>query len=195
MGCHTWFGNKISCITQEDIDKIRKTTINRIKHSYIYNCTANKWLADIKEDLNELKKSEEDMNSDVYQFQLDFYSKMNSKEYFEKHKKQYVEDLEKLMDENTPKKELFKIFERHDMGFENKNDFYCLDECGWCDNYRVSGYPQGTFHSAEEAIKFLEEYDNGNNIMCGYENGMCDEIREIINNFFKKYPNGSIYYA
>ena len=39
------------------------------------------------------------------------------------------------------------------------------------------------------------KYDNGNNIVCDYKTGMCDEIREIVNDFFKQFPNGTIHYG
>ena len=146
------------------------------------------------DDLNS-SYNDEEKNGDLYKVELDIINKMNSKEYFDTHRKQYVEDLEKLKNHSTSKQELLEIFDRHDLAFNIENDDYSLWYCGWGDNFRVSGYPSGSFYNSDDAIKFLEGYDNGNNIVYDYKKGMCDEIRDIIKEFFKQYPNGSIHYG
>ena len=198
MGCHTWFNNKVSCITDEDVKKLREYHKRHVKNAYIYKCSLTKWLNDIKEDLKDFHETYKEPYDEMAQMELDMLTKMNSKEYYETHRNKYVEALKKLNDDSTSKEELLKIFDELDLAFSIKDDDYTLENCGWCDNYRVSGhpYPSGSFHNADEAIKFLEEYDNGKgNIVYDFKNGMCDEIREIIKEFFKKYPNGSIHYG
>lgn len=196
MGCHTWFNNKVSCITDNDIKKLKEYHKLHVKNAYIYKCSLTQWLSDIKKDLKDFHENYQEPYDELAQMEFDMLTKMNSKEYYEIHRNKYVEALKKLNDDTTSKDELLKIFDELDLAFNIEDDDYSLKNCGWCDQYRVSGYPRGTFHNADEAIKFLEEYDNGNgNITYDFKNGMCNEIREIIKEFFKQYPNGSIHYG
>ena len=59
---------------------------------------------------------------------------------------------------------------------------------------RVYDYPPEKFYDAESAIKFLEEYDD-KKIVYMEKEGMCDEIRDIIKEFFIKYPHGRLEYG
>jgi hypothetical protein len=126
---------------------------------------------------------------------------MNSKEYYEKSRGRYVKDLETLQNPRATKKQIFRIFKRHDLSFELNKDAtdgsYLLQDLGWNDNYRVSGhpYPCVTHHNAQEASEWLESYDNGHNIHFDGKNGMCQEIRDIVTEFFNEFPNGTIHYG
>jgi hypothetical protein len=73
-------------------------------------------------------------------------------------------------------------------------DAYDLSKMGWHDNFRVYGYPNESFYNAEDAINFLKEYDQDKVVYNGKE-GYCDEITDIIMNFFNEYPNGYIEYG
>ena len=187
MGCHTYFNNKVSCIKNKDIEALRKFHIDGIKRAYIYNVSLDEWISDHNEEIEDYKKwgdSDEVMR----------LSEIATREYYEKHHKIYEDDLKKLQDSSTSKDELLKIFERHSITFNIKDDDYSLFDLGWVDKYRVSGYPSGSFHTAEEAISFLENYKDGT-ITCNGKKGMSDDVREIIREFFKQYPNGSIHYG
>ena len=50
------------------------------------------------------------------------------------------------------------------------------------------------FYNADDAIKFLKEYDQ-NMITYKKKNGFCSEIENLITNFFNEYPNGYIEYG
>ena len=197
MGCHTYFNNKVSCINDSDIERLRKHYIKDIKKSFIYTCSLQQWLDSFKGDFEDLESSytEEEKESDLYKTEVNIIKNMASIEYYNNHHNQCVEDLKKLNNASTTRRELLDIFNRHDISFSIEDDDYSLWDYGWGDNFRVSDYVEGSFNNAKEAIKFLEEYDNGENITCGLQKGMCDEIREIITDFFKKYPNGSIHYG
>lgn len=202
MGCHTWFRNKISDMPQEHFDKLRKVHIKGIRKSYIYNCSCQEWLKGCEEELKELEKmfpTEESKHDDLYRMEYAMYKKHNSKEYYEKARGRYVKDLEILLNPKSVKRQVLGVFSRHDLSFDKdlKNGSYEMSDVGWHDNYRVSGnpYPCATHHNAEEAIKWLEEYNDGKNIICNLHEGMCDEVKNIITEFFNKFPNGTIHYG
>lgn len=201
MGCHTWFRNKVADMPPEHLERLRQYHIKGIKNAYIYKCSLGQWLADSNDELNDLEQefSEEEKKGKLYKMYRKSAEKWGTKEYYEKHRNQYKKDLETLQNPKATRLQLLRVFKRHDLSFEldryGKEGSYEMSNVGWYDQYRVSGYPGVTHHNAEEAIKFLEEYDNGNNIVCGYKTGMCDEIREIVNDFFKQFPNGTIHYG
>ena len=201
MGCHTWFRNKVADMPPEHLERLRQYHIKGIKNAYIYKCSLGKWLADAKEELKELEEefSEEEKKGEPYKTYRAGVEKFGTKEYYEKHRAKYVKDLETLQNPKATRLQLLRVFKRHDLSFDldryGRNGSYEMSVVGWNDQYRVSDYPSVTHHNAEEAIKFLEEHDNGSNIICGYTVGMCDEIRDIINNFFKQFTNGTIHYG
>lgn len=202
MGCHTWFRNKISDMPQEHLEKLRKRHIKQIKNAYIYKCSCQQWIDGCKNDIKDIEKSyteEEKKNDQMYKFELKLAKKMNTKEYYEKARGRYVKDLEILRNPNSTRKQLLRVFKRHDLSFELNKDAtdgsYLLEGLGWCDNYRVSGYPCVTHHNAQEAIEWLEAYDNGHNIHIDGKDGMCEQIKQIVTEFFKEFPNGTIHYG
>lgn len=202
MGCHTWFRNKLADMPKEHLEALRKRYIREIKKAYILNCSYEEWLKCHEDDLIDIEKrytEEEKKTNQLYKIELELIRKTKTREYYEKARKRYLKDLEILNNQTSPKKQLFGAFKKHDLSFELNKDAtdgsYSLDNLGWHDNYRVSGYPCVTHHNAKEAIKWLEEYDNGNNIECDYVKGMSCKIREIINKFFNEFPNGTIHYG
>ena len=200
MGCHTWFRNSIADMPLEHLEKLREKHIKGIKNAYIYKCSCEDWINSNKKTVAEIERTE-DKESDFYKSELSFYTKMGTKEYYEKARNKYVKDLEILQNPKATRKQLLRVFKRHDFVFElNKNatdGSYLLDDFGWGDNYRVSGnpYPCVVHHNAEEAIQWLESYDNGHNIYCDGKDGMCQDIKDIVTEFFAEYPNGTIHYG
>ncbi len=202
MVCHTWFRNKIADMPQEHLEKLRKKHIKDIKKSYIYNCSCQDWLNSCERQLqylNKLYPTDENKKDELYKIEFKLLQKENTKEYFEKARGRYVKDLEILQNPKLTRNQILKVFSRHDLSFDKnlKNGSYEMSTVGWHDNYRVSGvpYPCATHHNAEEAIEWLEEYDNGRNICCDMAWGMCDEIRYILVEFFNEFPNGTIHYG
>lgn len=193
----TWFRNKIDDMPQEHLDKLIKKHIRGIMKSYIYGVSFTQYRKDCDELMKCLEEDYEDKdkNDDFYKFEKEFLEKESTREYYEKSHNKYVKDLEILKNPNSTKKELIKVFARHDLSFSR--DSYLLQGLGWYNNYRIIGdeFTSVVHHNAEEAIKWLEEYDNGENIICNNKKGMSDEIREIIRDFFKQYPNGTIHYG
>lgn len=185
---------------QEHLEKLRQMHINRIKHAYIFNCSCEQWIKECKEDLKNLEESyteEEKKTNNHYKLEREMYEKMSTKEYYDKACNRYIKDLEILQDPKSTRKKLFGVFSRHNSSFDKdlENGSYGMSDVGWVDNYRVSGYPCVTHHNAKEAIEWLEEYDNGNNICCDMKWGMCDEIKTLITDFFNQFPNGTIHYG
>jgi hypothetical protein len=133
----------------------------------------------------------------MYEMELKWAKKRNSKEYYEKARGRYVKDLEILENPKSKRNQLLRVFSRHDLSFDKdlKNGSYEMTHVGWNDNYRVSGYPCAVHHNAQEAIEFLEGFDDNNKIRCGSKRGMCQEIRDIVINFFNEFPNGTIHYG
>jgi hypothetical protein len=144
---------------------------------------------------------EEKKTSQMYKMEIQICKKRNSREYYEKARDKYVKDLKTLQNPKATRKQILRIFKRHDFSFDLNKDAtdgsYSLSQFEWGDNYRVSGnpYPCATHHNAEEAIEWLENYDNGHNIYCNFKEGMCQEVRDIVIDFFNKYPNGTIHYG
>ena len=189
---------------QEHFEKLREIHIKQIKNAYIYKCSCQQWLKDCEEGLKDIEANyteEEKKTSQMYKMEIQMYKKRNSREYYEKARDKYVKDLNTLQNPKATRKQILRIFKRHDFSFDLNKDAtdgsYSLSQFGWGDNYRVSGnpYPCATHHNAEEAIEWLENYDNGHNIYCNYKEGMCQEVRDIIIEFFNKYPNGTIHYG
>jgi hypothetical protein len=193
MGCHTWFYNKISEMPIEHYEKMKAKIAKQCRNAYIVKCSCSEWVKGGEKELAHYNGK----NSEVDKSFAKFLKEISTKEYYEKKRNEYIKDAELLENPNTPRKKVLRIFAKHKVIFDKgtKDGYYELGEFGWHDKYRVYGYPDGNFKSAEEAIKFLEEYDNGNNIIYDFKKGMCDEIRDIINNFFKEYPNGYINYG
>ena len=180
---------------QEHLEKLRKKHIKGIKKAYIFNCSCQEWLDTCANILKDMKPRD----TDSYKMELSMYTKMNSKEYYEKKHNRYAKDLAILENPKSTRNQILKVFSRHDPSFDKdlKNGSYEMSGVGWCDNYRVWGnpYPCVTHHNAEEAIEWLEAFDNGNNICTDMTWGMCDELKEIIVDFFNEYPNGTIHYG
>ena len=195
MGCHTWFYNKISEMPNEHLSILKERTAKRCRDAYIVKTTFDKWLEGIEKDLEHYVGRES--KSDDDNFWLDFLNKAKSREYYDKTRNAYIKDAEILENPRTSTKRVLKLIAKYQELFDNdfENGYYGLGDFGWHDKYRVSGYPEGKFKSADEAIKFLEEYDNGDNITYDFKKGMCDEIRDVINNFFREYPKGCIDYG
>ena len=186
---HTYFNNKVSCISDSEIEKLRKHYIENIKSAYIYNVSLEEWLSSFEEDVIEDTEC-----ADLYEIEQKLKHEMCSEEYYNKQHARYVNDLKMLEDDSTPREELIKIFDRHDIAFSIKDDDYNLENLGWDDNYVINEYIGESFDDAESAIKFLESLDD-DKIECNGKKGMTDEVRGIINEFFKQYPHGSIHYC
>ena len=202
MGCHTWFRNKIADMPQEHLEKLKEVHIKGIKNAYIYKCSAETWIKDGEIGLKSLEEdypTDEDKKSELYKLEKKMLEKHTTKEYYEKAHGRYVKDLEILKNPKSTRNQILKVFSRHDLSFDKdlKNGSYEMSDVGWYDNYRVSGnpYPCVVHHNAQEAIEWLENYDNGKNIICDFKEGMCDEVREILVEFFNKFPNGTIHYG
>lgn len=197
MGCHTWFYNKISDIPNSHITKLREKAAKDIKGFYLYNCSYEKWVADRDEDIAEMMRLEHLDEQDKEW--LEQLKRTRTKEYFMEKLKEYDDRIKRFEDPDTPKEELLKLFSHQFVLFDADldNGYYNLSDWGWGDNYRVSGnpyYPDEKFYSATSAINFLENYDD-RLITYDMKEGMCDEIRNIINNFFNEYPHGMICYG
>lgn len=187
---------------QEHLEKLRKKYIREIKNAYIYKCSCQDWLNGCEYELkylNECYPTDEDKKSEFYKMEFEMYKKHSSKEYFEKARRRYVKDLEILQNPKSTRNQLLRVFSRHDLSFDKdlKNGSYQMSDVGWCDNYRVWGnpYPCATHHNAQEAIEYLEAFDNGHNVCTNMTWGMCDELKEIIVDFFNEFPNGTIHYG
>lgn len=189
----------------EHLEKLREVHIKDIKNAYIYKCSCQKWLNVLEEELKYIEQTyteEEKKTSQTYKMEIQMNKRMNSKEYYEKVRGRYAKDLEILQNPKATRRQLLRVFKRHDLSFDlNKtatDGSYLLQHFGWCDNYRVSGhpYPCATHHNAQEAIEWLENFSNGNNICIdGRPTRMCDELKEIIYKFFTEFPNGTIHYG
>lgn len=182
------------------MEKLREVFAKKVGNAYIYKCSMKRWIREAQEDLEEFKKAHKGKLTKLSPPDKVYYNilkKSCTEEYYKKHWRMYDDDLKILKDPKATRKQLLAAFSRHDLSFDEdiKNGTYEMSNLGWHDNYRVSGYPTVTHHNAEEAIKFLEEYDNGSNIQYDYTQGMCNEIRDIITNFFNEFPNGTIHYG
>jgi hypothetical protein len=186
MGCHTWFFNKIADIPPEHIKIYKERGAYTIRNSHIFKCTCKQFLDGIDRDLVDSRKRKDKNWTEILQ-------KMNSKEYYERAIKKYKKRLELFESDETDISKLIKAFsDEHILFGKTLDDYYEVPEYG--DNFRVYGYPPEKFYDAESAIKFLEGYDNKKITYEGRE-GMCDEIRDIITEFFNKYPNGKLEYG
>ena len=196
MGCHTWFANKISAIPQKHVEKLRKETAKNIRNAWIVQCSFDKWHKEMQDDIDELENRCGELSESDKSW-LKLLKEMNSREYYDKQRKKYVKDAEILENGASPVKKVLRVLARHNILFDKdlENGYYDLGHLGWGDNFRVYGYPHDKFYNAQDAIKFLEEYDNGKNITCDLKEGMCDEIRDIINKFFTEFPNGMLHYG
>ena len=188
--------NKISAIPQEHVEKLRKETAKNIRNAWIVQCSFDEWHKEMQDDIDELENKGEKMTESDKSW-LELLKEMNSRKYYDKERKKYVKDAEILENGASPIKKVLRVLARHNTLFDKdlENGYYDLGHLGWGDNFRVYGYPHDKFFNAQDAIKFLEEYDNGKNITCDFTEGMCDEIRDIINKFFTEFPNGMLHYG
>ena len=188
--------NKISAIPQEHVEKLRKETAKNIRNAWIVQCSFDEWHKEMQDDIDELENKGEKMTESDKSW-LELLKEMNSRKYYDKERKKYVKDAEILENGASPIKKVLRVLARHNTLFDKdlENGYYDLGHLGWGDNFRVYGYPHDKFYNAQDAIKFLEEYDNGQNITCDFTEGMCDEIRDIINKFFTEFPNGMLHYG
>lgn len=196
MGCHTWFSNKISAITQEHVDALRKSTAKHLRNAWVAQCSFEAWHKEMQEDIDELESRNGELSKSDKEW-LELLKKMSTKEYYDKERKKYLKDAEILENNASSIKKVLTVLARHNELFDKdlENGYYDLGNLGWGDNFRVYGYPPDEFYNAQDAIKFLENYDNGNNITYNFKEGMCDEIRDIINKFFTEFPNGMLSYG
>lgn len=196
MGCHTWFANKITAITEEHVEKLRNQTAKDIRNAWIVKCSFNEWHKEIQEDIDEMENDSKELSKSDKKW-LELLNKMNTNEYYEKKRKKYIKDAEILENISSPIKKVLTVLAIHNTLFDKdlENGYYDLSHLGWGDNFRVYGYPNDKFYNAQDAIKFLEDYDNGKNIVYDFKEGMCDEIRDIINKFFTEFPNGRLSYG
>ena len=195
MGCHTWFRNKISDMPQDHLVRLREKTARSCRNAWIVKCSYNEWAKDIDESINSYNDKKK--LSEYDKGYINLLKKRRTKEYYSNARNKYLDDAKALENDTTSKDKVLKILAKHNLLFDEdlKNGSYDLGDVGWHDNYRVYGYPNVTHHNADEAIKFLEEYDNGNNIQCDYIKGMCNDIKDIITSFFNEFPNGTIHYG
>lgn len=181
---------------QKHLEELREKTAKNIRKTWIVQCGLSEWLKEMQEDIDELENKGEKLTPSDKSW-LKLLKKMNSKEYYEKKRKKYLKDAEILEKGSSPIKKVLTVLSKHNTLFDEdlENGYYDLSDLGWGDNFRVYGYPPDKFFNAQDAIKFLEGYDNGKNITCDFKEGMCDEIRDIINNFFTEFPNGRLSYG
>ena len=199
MGCHTWFKNKISDMPQDHLVRLREETARSCRNAWIVKTSYDRWLNETKRDLDNFEKSHkkgEKLSKDDKSY-LGMLKKMSTRKYYDDKRNEYLGDAEALENPKTPRNKVLRVLAKHNFLFDGdlRNGYYDLGQFGWGDNYRVYGYPAGRFINAEEAISFLETYDNGHNVVYNMREGMCDEIREIINRFFVEFPNGYIDYG
>ena len=191
MGCHTWFSNKISDIPSEDVEVLRERCVREIEGAWIYRTPRGEFIASIKRDL------EDEIKNDGDKMWIDSLTKMSDPKYYDKKIRSYKRDIKILKDKNAKIRDVLRVLSKHMILFNKnlENGYYDLGYLGYGDNYRVHGYPEEVFYDAETAIKFLENYPQ-KMISSGMgKEGMCDEIRNIITEFFKKYPKGKISYG
>lgn len=191
MGCHTWFSNKIADIPSEHVETLRERCVKDIESTWIYSTPRGEFIASIKKEL------EEEINDDGDKMWIETLTKMSDPKYYDRKIKSYKRDIKVLKDKKAKTRDVLKILSKHMILFSKdlENGYYDLSDLGYGDNYRVYGYPEEVFYDAETAIKFLENYPQ-NMISSGMgKEGMCDEIKDIITEFFKKYPRGKISYG
>ena len=177
MGCHTWFNNRLSDIPNEHLNILKMKALSNINGQRILKCKDyDEWVKTI---------SSWHIDSDVKKKFID-------KNFWDKRRKHvlWAKSVLETADPN-PEAVLSVIREFGGLIYE---DSYDLSGMGWWDNFRVYGYPEGDFKSAKETIDFLKKYDQSMITYNGVE-GYCDDIGDIINKFFKEYPNGYIEYG
>lgn len=176
MGCHTWFNNSLDCIPDKDYQKLKEISLETINNSTIMKCDYDKWV------------------TTVASWHIDGETKKEfiQKEFYDKKLRHYTWAKEVLEAEDPNKDAVISVFK--EFGGLVYEDSYDLSKMGWCDQFRVYGYPEGKFTNPEEAINFLMNYDQ-EKIVFDNKTGYCEEIGNIINSFFIEYPNGYIEYG
>jgi hypothetical protein len=177
MGCHTWFNNKIINMPKKDLDILKERTLSNIKQQRILKCKDyDEWAKIIRE----------------WKIDQDVKDEFLDKNFWRKRRDHVLWSKSVLeADDPNPETVISVLKEFGNLVYDNTYD---LTDMGWCDNFRVYGYPEEKFYNAEDAIKFLKEYDQSK-ITYKKKNGYCDEIGNIITNFFNEYPNGFIEYG
>ena len=176
MGCHTWFYNKVSEMPQKDIETLKEISLSNINSSKILSCTYDEWVENVVN----------------WKLEPDVIKKFIQKDFYDNRIKHLNWAKSIIEAKDMDLDSLVTIFK--EFGGIVYDDYYDLSDCGWCDSYRVYGYPVDKFDNAASAIKFLEEYDQ-DKIKYGNKTGMCKEIKDIIVDFFNNYPNGYIEYG
>ena len=176
MGCHTWFNNRLDSMPEKDYQKLKELSLKNINSSTIIDCDYDKWV------------------EKVTSWYIDGETKKEfiQKEFFDKKLRHYKLSKEILEAKDPNKDAVISVFK--EFGGLVYNDAYDLSDMGWCDQFRVYGYPEGKFTNPEDAISFLMNYDQ-KKIAFNDKIGYCEEIGDIINKFFMEYPNGYIEYG
>ena len=162
MGCHTWFKNRISDIPQDHLVRLREETAKSCRNAWIVKTSYDRWLNETKRDLDNFEKSHKKdgkLSKDDKSY-LGMLKKMSTRKYYDDKRNEYLGDAEALENPKTPRNKVLRVLAKHNFLFDEdlRNGYYDLGQFGWGDNFRVYGYPEGRFTSAEEAISFLETY-------------------------------------
>lgn len=206
---NTYFRNNIRDIPKQHISKLINKYIKQIKKAYIYNTTLEQWQKGCEEELKELSQQytdEEKELNPLCQLEIEHIKKISTKEYYEKAKQKYINDLNaleiyKAANDLINKKHLFNIFKRHDLSFDYDNKTnkgsYLLQGLAWHNNYIITIYPGITHHNAKETITFLQQYIKEGNAIKNKKGKIItlEDAITIVNEFFKQFPNGTIHYG
>ena len=177
MGCHTWFNNRLDNISEKDLNKLKENTLERIKEQRILKSDSHKdWVETVTK----------------WHIDPDTKREFISEDFWKKRRKHVLWAKSVLESDDPNLNSVLNVLK--EFGGLVYDDAYDLAKMGWHDKFRVYGYPDGIFNNAKEAIKFLKEY-NQDYIEYKKKKGYCDEIGEIITNFFNEYPNGYIEYG
>jgi hypothetical protein len=164
-------------MSKKDLDILKERTLSNIKQQRILKCKDyDEWAKIIRE----------------WKIDQDVKDEFLDKNFWRKRRDHVLWSKSVLeADDPNPETVISVLKEFGNLVYDNTYD---LTDMGWCDNFRVYGYPEEKFYNAEDAIKFLKEYDQSK-ITYKKKNGYCDEIGNIITNFFNEYPNGFIEYG
>lgn len=177
MGCHTWFNNKIINMPKEDLDKLKEKTLSNIKQQRILKCKDyDEWANVIREWRIDQEIKDEFLDKNFW-----------------RNRREHVLWAKSVLEADNPNPDAV-LSVLKEFGSLVYDESYDLTDMGWCDNFRVYGYPEEKFYNAEDAINFLKKYDQSK-ITYKKKIGYCEEIGNIITSFFNAYPNGFIEYG
>jgi hypothetical protein len=163
---------------KEDLDKLKEKTLSNIKQQRILKCKDYDEWANV---IREWRIKDQEIKDE-------FLDKN-----FWKNRREHVLWAKSVLEADDPNPDAV-LSVLKEFGSLVYDESYDLTDMGWCDNFRVYGYPEEKFYNAADAIKFLKEYDQSK-ITYKKKNGYCDEIGNIITSFFNAYPNGFIEYG